>query len=176
MDPKWMTDDVGEKSALTPAGDSWLSAALYLLSLRGSHGRSLGGYLYPQSVNVLPFAWQLLRSERGCSFSEVCVMWAACYSQPGLQHQGLSQGRISAAVLKLKGWSGRHLSLLLMLRFHRQWFMHRFLQLLMIQLSYIPFIVFIQLAWWGSKLQMPKRAKNFDDLLAYVLAKEKISC
>lgn len=32
-DPNGMTDDVVEKSALMPAGDSWLSSALYLLSL-----------------------------------------------------------------------------------------------------------------------------------------------
>lgn len=60
-DPNGMTDDVVEKSGLTPVGDSWLSAALYLLSLWGSHGRSPGGYLYLLSVNVLP----LLDNYRG---------------------------------------------------------------------------------------------------------------
>lgn len=66
-----MTDDVGEKSTVTPTGDSWLSAALYLLSLWGSHGRSLGIFIPPE-CKCSAFALQLQRSESGCSFSTVC--------------------------------------------------------------------------------------------------------
>lgn len=58
-----VTSAVMEKSSLTPASDSWLSAVLYLVILRGSHGRSLGIFILPE-CKCPAFAWQLLRSGR----------------------------------------------------------------------------------------------------------------
>lgn len=140
-----MTDDVGEKSALTPAGDSWLSAALYLLSLWGSHGRSLEGYLYLQSVNVLPLL-DNYRGRRVAVVSARCLSpWYRLYVQPGLFFSRLSQGRISTPVLKPKESTGMHLSLFLMLAF-----LHLviYLQLSLFQLEINDFYLCLYL-WIG---------------------------
>lgn len=81
-DPAGMTDDRVGKFCLTPAGDSWLSAVLYLLSLWGSHWRSLGIFIPPE-CKCPAFAQKLQRSERGCSFNKLHepLMHRACNSQ-----------------------------------------------------------------------------------------------